>query len=209
VRSEAALRAVLPGLPLIAVPNPHGCWSRTVGAHLLLGPPPGAPVGSRPQPLWPGGAAVSGARFTPKGSFGTVYLASDVQTALLEVEAIFRSSAGLLFPGERLPLTLVAVTGTLPDFLDLTDPDILSALQTSLSELTGQWRLTQAQGAVPPTQLLARAAYDAGTIAGFFYISAKNPVTGRGIAVFTDRLIPGRHGLEVVDPNGIFNQRLP
>ncbi|MHB8574639.1 MAG: RES domain-containing protein [Dehalococcoidia bacterium] len=100
-----------------------------------MGPPLGAPVGSRPQPLWPGGATVCGARFTPQGGFGTVYLASDDQTTLLEVEAIFLSSAGLVFPGRRQPLTLIPVSGTLPDFLDLTTASIQRALHTSPSTL--------------------------------------------------------------------------
>jgi hypothetical protein len=53
------------------------------------------------------------------------------------------------------------------------------------------------------------SAYDIGTIAGLHYVSAKNPASGRGIAVFTDRLVPGRHLLEVIDPSGAFSQRLP
>jgi RES domain-containing protein len=209
VLPAAELRAILPSLPLITVPSPHGSWSRVVPAHLLLGPPPGAPVGSPPQPLWPGGAAVYGARFTPRGGFGTIYLASDDRTALLEVEAIFLSSTGLDVPGMRRPWTLIPVTGNLPDVLALTDPEIQRALQTSLSELTGHWRLTQASGGTPPTQLLAQAAYDTGTIVGLYYVSAKNPASGRGIAVFADRLVPGRHLLEVIDPSGAFSQRLP
>jgi RES domain-containing protein len=209
VLPDAELRAILPRLPRITVPSPHGSWSRTVGAHLLLGPPRGAPEGSPPQPLWPGGAANIGARFTPRGGFGTIYLASDEQTALLEAESIFLSSRGSVHPGLRQPQTLLPVTGFLPDFLDLTDPATQRELETSLSELTGHWRVIQDTGGTPPTQLLAQAAYDAGSIAGLYYVSAKNPVAGRGIAVFVDRLIPGRHLLEVIDPNRVFNQRLP
>lgn len=205
----AELSAVLPRLPLITAPCPGGSWSRIVAAHLLLGPPPGAPAGSRPQPLWPGGSAASGGRFSPPGAFGIIYLASDDQTALLEVEAIFLTSSGLVFPGQRRPWTLLSVSGQLPDVLDLTDAGVQRALHTSLSELTGTWRITQEMGGIPPTQLLAQAVYDTGVIAGLCYASAKNPLGGRGIAVFADRLVPGRHLLEVIDPSGAFSQRLP
>lgn len=101
------------------------------------------------------------------------------------------------------------MSGHLPDVLDLTDPEIQRALQTSLSELTGHWRITQVTGGTSPTQNLAQAAYDSGTIAGLYYVSAKNPAAGRDIAVFADRLVPGRHLLEVIDPSGAFSQRLP
>jgi hypothetical protein len=158
VLPEADLRTLLPTLPLVSVPSPHGSWSRT---------------------------------------------------ELLEVEAIFLSSAGLVFPGRRQPLMIIPVRGTLPDFLDLTTASIQRALHTSLSELTGHWRIAQETGEIPPTQQLARAAHDTGTIAGLYFTSAKNPAMGRGIAAFADRLVAGRHSLEVIDPNGVFNQRLP
>jgi RES domain-containing protein len=46
-------------------------------------------AGSPPQPLWPDGSALSGARYTPKGGPRTVYLASEPATVLQEVNAIF------------------------------------------------------------------------------------------------------------------------
>ena len=83
-----ALDAGIAGVALVAV---RGTWWRAVGRHLLGGPPPGAPAGSPPQPLWPLGSSRFGARFTPKGGPATVYLASDAQTALLEVGVRMRT----------------------------------------------------------------------------------------------------------------------
>jgi hypothetical protein len=84
--ASGSLAKVLPTLPRLTI---HGVWSRAIGFHLLKAPPPGAPSGSPAQPLWPGGAARLGARFTPKGSFGSVYLADDPVTALHEVVSVF------------------------------------------------------------------------------------------------------------------------
>jgi hypothetical protein len=42
-----------------------------VGYHHLLGPPPG--LTGPPQPLWGGAAKLVGARFTPVGSFESVF----------------------------------------------------------------------------------------------------------------------------------------
>jgi hypothetical protein len=86
MHTSARLRKVLLTLPRITI---HGLWSRAIGFDLLKGAPPGAPVGSSPQPLWPGGSALSGARFTPKGGFNSLYLADDPVTALHEVVSVF------------------------------------------------------------------------------------------------------------------------
>jgi hypothetical protein len=59
----------------------HGLWSRCIEYALLQGPPPGRPPGSPAEPLWAGGAVITGGRFTPVGSFSTLYLASDHITA--------------------------------------------------------------------------------------------------------------------------------
>jgi hypothetical protein len=93
MHASERLVKVLRTLPLL---NIHGPWSRAIGLHLLKDPPPGAPGGSPPQPLWPGGAAQNGARFTPKGSFGSVYLADDPVTALHEVVSVFAPPHGPL-----------------------------------------------------------------------------------------------------------------
>jgi hypothetical protein len=82
---RALVRAVA-SLPRITI---HGPWARSIEYALLQGPPPGHLPGSPPEPLWPGGAVLSGARFTPVGSFPTLYLASDFITAQIETGSIF------------------------------------------------------------------------------------------------------------------------
>lgn len=211
MHGQADLEKVLASLPAISLTGP---WTRVLGYHLLQGPPPGAAPGSPPQPLWPGGALL-GARFTPKGSFGTVYLASDPITALKEVVAIFVVPA---LPPATLrtpPWAVFAVDGFIESVLDLTDQTVLDALETSVSELTGDWRFSQAlfekgAGPMPPTQLLGKLAYDGGSFQAVRYRSAKDPGGGMGLAVFPDRLGAGGSGfLEVHDPNGLIVDRLP
>jgi RES domain len=208
VLPEAKLRLVLRRLP---VASSHGPWVRTVGFHLLHGPPPGSPAASRPQPLWPGGAAALGARFTPKGSFGTIYLASDPITALLEVEAIFQGTTSIRTP----PLTIFAVEGVLDRVLDLTDIAVEHALGTSLAELSGDWRFSQERylrglAPMPPGQQLGRMAYESGRFDAIQYRSAKDVKSGLGWAVFADRLTRrGRSHLRVEDEYGLIGQQLP
>ncbi len=207
---ESDLRRVVPALPLISEGGP---WARVLGYHLLQGPPPGS--SGPPQPLWPGGPILTGARFNLKGTFGGIYLASDPLTALKEVDAILNRKA--LPPATILtpPWTVFAVQGSLDKILDLTDHRIQVRLGTSLSELTGSWRVQQSshlrgEEPLPPTQLLGRVAYDSGSILGMRYDSAKNSGEGFNIVVFTDRLSIDRSSfLEVYDPHDLIRQRLP
>ena len=78
-----------------------------MGYHLLQGPPPDSK--GRPQPLWQGGPSRDGARFTPKGEFGSIYLASEPVTALKEVAALFDD----LNPIRTQPWVVFAVEGFL------------------------------------------------------------------------------------------------
>ena len=186
-----------------------------MGYHLLQDPPPGAPAGSPPQPLWPGGAAVNGARFTPKGGFGSIYLASDPVTALKEVLAVFQHPHVPSFTMRTYPWTLFAVDGVLTEILDLSDSNNHVTLGTSLQELTGDWAYLQDQflkgvGPLPPTQVLGQAAYDCGAILGLKYVAAKNVAEGVGFVVFADRLAakPPSY-LEVYDPHENLRERRP
>jgi RES domain-containing protein len=186
-----------------------GIWSRVVGYHLLQGPPPGS-VGP-PQPLWPGGSARGGARFTAKGSFGSIYLASDPVTALKEVAALLTGIETFRTP----PWVVFTVEGFLERVLDLTDPTVQRRLGTSLAELTGDWRYSQdvherGDGPLPSTQLLGKVAHETGEIVAMRFHSAKNIGEGVGWVVFEDRLVAGKASfLEVCDPHGLIQQRLP
>ena len=189
-------------LPTVKLRAVHGPWSRCVGYRHLLAPPPGATSGL-PQPLWGGAAKIAGARFTPKGGFDSLYLASDPVTALTEVSALVALPGGPV-PVRAAPLVIVSVDGVVSRVLDLCEADTLAALGTNMQEITGRW----VKVAQPPTQVLAQTAYDAGTIAGIQYPSAKH-AGGVNLVVFPDRLTSGPTDyLEAYDPQGMIAQRL-
>jgi RES domain-containing protein len=210
-----ALQQALQGASLTAVRGP---WYRAVNYDQVIGPPRGA----RSQPLWGGGAARQGARFTPPAPTGPggagagidcLYLAEDEVTPLLEIAGVLRppgSSIPLLF----VPQVMMTVDGVLTDVLDLTDSGIQRLLGTSDQELTGHWLMQQAmhlagQGSPPPTQRLGAEAFAAGHIVGLRYRSSKNP-QGVGIMVFPTRLVQGRHSLAVFNhAGGTLQQSLP
>lgn len=199
---EHVLREVLSTIPLRTIAGP---WSKAVAFRHLQGPPPDGEPGDPPQPLWPGGAPRYGARFTPRNSFGTIYVASDPETALREVAAIFQPA----FTVASEPWVVLSVEGSLSGVLDLTDPVMQNGIGTSLQELTGVWRISAA-GQEPPTHKLARVAYEVERIVGIRYVSAKNPEQGTCIAVFVDRLVADQPSyLRTIDPYSHLAQRFP
>ena len=193
----AKLKAALAKVRRISV---HGPWSRVVGFRYLLKAPGGR---GAPQPLWGGGAKIAGARFTPKGGFDSIYLASDPITAMHEVQAL------VMLPGVPVPLrtppsVVVTVDGIVSHVLDLTDSATLKTLGTNPQEMTGVWVMA----ANPPTQALARAAYATGRFAGIRYASSKHP-GGTNLVVFPDRLTASETDfLEVYDPHESLPQRI-
>ena len=154
-------------LDAVKLTSAHGPWSRAVGYQYLLSPPPG--LTGPPQPLWGGAAKLVGARFTPRGSFDSIYLAHDPITAFIEVSALVLLPGGPV-PVRSAPWVIVSVDGMLNNLLDLTDAATLATLSTTEQEMTGTW----VAATNPPTQVLARAAFDSGRIAGIKYGSA-NP----------------------------------
>jgi RES domain-containing protein len=201
--APSALAKELGSVPLIQLAGP---WHRAIDQEYLTKPPPGFPPGGPPQPLWPGGARSSGGRFTPKGSFDTLYLCSDPVTAMLEVGAIFNLPKGGVGASKRNPLTLSVVDGLLNAVLDLTDDGILDALGTNRQEITGHWRLTM----TPPTHVLATAVKASGRILAIRSFSARNEGAGTIVAVFTDHLLLFPPSVvQVIDTSGTLAQRLP
>lgn len=208
---EPELRKSLAKVPLISVGGP---WTRVTAHHLLLGPPPGEKLGAPPQPLWPGGPLLRGARFNPKGSFGGIYLASEPVTALEEVGATFESPGAPPMTLRTPPWTVFAVEGSLARVLDLTDFRVQSRLGTTIAELTGDWRFSQTlylrgEAPLPPTQMLGKAAFESGRIAALRYHSAKKTGYGFNLVVFAERLVRGSSFLEVYDPHDTIRQKLP
>lgn len=192
----AELASVLPRVPRITV---HGTWIRAIAFTALMG--------SR-DPLWADRAQQG--RFSPKGSFAALYLASDEATARAEVEDVFQHR-GFARP-VHLPSdiwTYVPVSGIVNGIIDLTDHTIQHSLATSVSELTGIWRFGNPRGVLPPTQLLGALAFELGAIAGFRYVSARTPEHGINHVIFVDRLRLGIDSLEVIDRAGTLSRRLP
>jgi RES domain-containing protein len=211
VIDAAALPQALTDLPRIMV---RGTFWRTVPNHLLHGPPPGALPGSPPQPLWPGGAALRGARYTPLGGGGALYLAPDAATALAEVQAVVFGAGRDPRPGAAHdPLLVFAAQVRLPAVVDLCDAAVQAALQTSEAELTAPWLRAQERcrtrgGPLPPTQVLGRAASQSGVILALRYPSCRRP-GAENLVVFTDRLAALAGGIELHDTTGTLMQALP
>ena len=188
-------------LGAVKLASARGPWSRAVGYRHLLAPPTG--LRGPAQPLWGGAAKLVGARFTPKGSFESIYLASDPITAFVEVSALLLLPGGPV-PVRSAPWVIVSVDGMMNDLLDLTDLATLAALGTSEQEMTGPW----VKAPDPRTQALGRAAYRSGRIAGIKYRSAKH-TGGLNLVVFPDRIsISAGNYLEVYDPHGNLAQRI-
>lgn len=207
----SALPVCLDGLPRIAV---AGVFWRTVPIQYLRGAPPGAPAGSPPQPLWPGGAAMWGARYTRTGGSNALYLAPDGATALAEVEAVLFGTEGEVKPGAAHdPLLVFAARADLPAVVDLCNPDVQRALGTSDAELKAPWLRAQerhrlGRGDLPATQALGEAAAGAGTILALRYPSYRHPGI-QNLVVFTDHLAALGGRVVLIDESGGYAQTLP
>lgn len=202
---EAELKVALGQITPISV---HGPFSRCVAFQHLVSKPGPASTLSKPKPLWGLGSAASGARFTPRGSFETVYLAGDPITALAEVAGVFIHPQVPAVTLQTQPWVIMSVRGILLSVLDLTDEDVAARLGSNRQELTGAWRLAEVETRNVPTQMLGHACYQSGRFDAIRYFSSKNSPTGVCVAVFPDRLT-GTAFIEVYDPNGNLVQRIP
>ena len=156
MHTGSRLKAILGKTKPVAV---HGPWSRAVAYRYLLAGPPG--LGGPPQPLWGGAAKRIGARFTPPGSFDSIYLAWCSATALAAVQSLIFLSSGTLL-ARTPPWVLVTVDGVVSGIPDLTDSAALSSLGSNEQEITGSWQLAP----LPPTQMLAQLVFDSGHFSG-------------------------------------------
>jgi len=114
----AQLRAALEELASSVIAC-HGPWARAVAFEYLSNPPLGPRSSVPPQPLWPYGPPSYGARYTPLGGAGTIYLANDQVTALQEVEAYTVTGGSRGFNTQTRPWVILAVDGTLSGVLDV------------------------------------------------------------------------------------------
>jgi len=163
---------------------------------------------TKPKPLYSEGPVKSGARFTPKDGFRTLYLTYDRLTASLEIESSFKKYDGSLIDLADRPTTILPIDVDLNSTLDLTDVGILDLLKTNITELTGEWRYTQITS-VAVTQILGRAAFESEQIKAIKYHSAKDPHRGRCLAVFIDRLVKGEDQIACVDASKKLSVRIP
>jgi hypothetical protein len=130
--------------------------------------------------------------------FPILYLAADPITPLFEVGALVGSPlpGGTVLPVPGALWRVVNVTVALSAVVDLTDPIALASLDTSIQELTGDWRGYTYRPAPPvtvpywshvPTQQLGHALAATGTIEGFLSYSARFP-TVRNLVIFRNNL---------------------
>src|SRR5262245_58054141 len=123
---------------------------------------------SGPTPITGIGAKLRGARYTPIGSFETIYFAEDPLTAFREFHHI---NLQLMHDMDDPFAARLAVIATLVPqvilepikILDLTHREVRMALSTDLNELTGPWRIWSGPSQ-PPTQLLGQEAYNSGLL---------------------------------------------
>ena len=136
---------------------------------------------------------------TSSPAFPVLYLAEDHQLALFEVGALYGSPApGKTVPNPRSSTTILNVNVTLNAVADLTSILEQIFFDTSVQELTGDWRGFKSRNAstsvkVPtgtaPTQELGAALYAVPGLEGFLAVSAKLP-TQMNLIVFPDKLDP-------------------
>ena len=126
--------------------------------------------------------------------FPTLYLAENQVVAMYEVQALFGS------PLTPVPnphaggagWVLLQVEVRLRSVVDLIRSDELTKLETSVQELTGDWRnyARSSSRIRPPTHLLGQALHAQGDIEAFRTASARLPGQ-RVLVVFPDRLASG------------------
>ncbi len=181
----------------------HGTWIRSLHPKYL------------PNPLGTAHTPTHATRFNPgtpaDPAFEVLYLAETDTVALFEVQALLGSA----YPGAAFvpnpaggPWTLLQVEVHLKAIVDFTKIASRNLIDTSVQELTGDWRAYalrnpyRLRGGVNksdvPTQLLGYKLERTPGIEGFLSYSA--PVaTLRNLMIFPKKLLPGSQ-LRYQDP---------
>jgi RES domain-containing protein len=143
------------------------------------------------------GSQLTGARWTPPGTFRAVYVSCDEATALDEArQQNLRQGVPLWM---ALPLVLTALEVDLQPVLDLTDGRVRRALRVSRDRmLTEPWWLLQDQGPEALTKALGRLTRYHG-FAALLAPSAARP-RGVNVVIYPDRIAPGSQ-MTVVNPD--------
>ena len=197
---EAELRRALRRVPLIGADGPFHRFVDLWFVHQNLA------GGKKTQVLAGLGAKMFGGRFTPRGTFETLYVATTAATARIEAESRITASGVVDAPSK--PYVHFVVRGRLQRVLDLTDAGVLATLKTTEDEMTSPWILEQVRGDEAPTQILGRVVHTVRGIEAILFRSSKDRPEGRCLAVLPDRLKRGS-SLEIVDDTGLVKERLP
>jgi RES domain-containing protein len=152
------------------------------------------------------GAQMLGGRYTPRGAFETLYVATTAETARIEAES--RLTASGIVDAPSKPYVHFVVRGRLQRILDLTNAFVLETLKTTAEEITAPWVMDQTRGKETPTQVLGRAAHNGRRIEAILFPSSKDRPAGRCLAILPDRLKKGS-SLEIVDETALVRERLP
>ena len=197
--SERELRQALRRVPLISIEGPFHRFVDLWFVHQSL-------VGGKGTKVLAGlGAQMLGGRFTPRGAFETLYVATTAETARIEAESRLTASGVIDAPSK--PYVHFVVRGRLQKILDLTDAFVLGTLRTTVEQITAPWIMDQTRGKEAATQVLGRAAHISGRIEAILFLSSKDRPTGRCLAILPDRLKKGS-SLEIVDETGLVRERL-
>jgi hypothetical protein len=147
----------------------------------------------------------------PDPAFEILYLAEDAVVALFEVQALLGSAyAGAAFVANPAggPWTTLDVQVNLQAVADLTRSSSLAIIDSSVQELTGDWRAYALRhparprggtnGSDVPTQRLGRQLVRVPGVEGFLSYSAR-VATRRILMIFPGQLLPGSR-LRYKDP---------
>lgn len=144
--SEDELRRELRRVPLIGADGPFHRFVYLWFVHQNLA------GGKKTEVLAGLGAKMLGGRFTPRGTFETLYVATTAVTARIEAESWITASGVVDAPSK--PYVHFMVRGRLQKVLDLTDAGLLATLKTTEDEMTAPRIVGQVQGDEAPTQIL-------------------------------------------------------
>ena len=134
------------------------------------------------------GARKHGGRWTPKGSFRTLYGSLTSEAALAELLEGRRRKG--LPDVEALPAALVGLRVALQRILDLTDGGVRRRLRLSHWRLTTEpWEQLQQRGREALTQAVGRLVREAG-FEGMLVPSAVPGSRHGNLVIFSDRLLP-------------------
>ncbi|NEP42967.1 MAG: RES family NAD+ phosphorylase [Okeania sp. SIO2H7] len=163
-------------------------------------------------PLSTQGPLIVGGRYNPPrsllGGFGALYLADTADTARREVKTLVDTAVGLYRVEAAAPRIEFSIEYQFNSVLDITDPNIQTAVGTNLQELTGLWIPFNSGGDIAPTQVLGVAAHRLQTIEALKVYSVYGGGRAYNIVAFTDRLFPGSF-LRAYDESGTMSAQLP